>query len=333
MFYYEPCKTALSAGRSLGKFSSAFQNARAHHQVQWPSAGGIAAVWPSEIWVCNGRRSRNHDFRGTCRNVRGRNPFRFHFGYREELLPQYFQIVFRNMNTQPVVMLGFTPNFSVTACQVLHVDALFFSGGFSQQPHFNWLSITFVYLVCSSLETGNKTRVTSSDQSNHLFFNQSGNKNQTNHGFTHSRFPRFVFPPWRRFRFPALFTACMFSRAWHQTLDFPPFPTSFEWKAGRFSQHHVHVYEWEEIIASARFFIFNNCQKRLIVLLDLLFLGDAYHITAPSEGGYGAYLAMKNALRDAGLKPKDIHYINAHATSTPLGKKNFHFSVARRLRD
>lgn len=47
--------------------------------------------------------------------------------------------------------------------------------------------------------------------------------------------------------------------------------------------------------------------------------GDAYHITAPSEGGYGAYLAMRNALRDAGLKPQDVHYINAHATSTLLG--------------
>jgi len=47
--------------------------------------------------------------------------------------------------------------------------------------------------------------------------------------------------------------------------------------------------------------------------------GDAFHITAPSEGGYGAYLAMKNALRDAGLEPQDVHYINAHATSTPLG--------------
>lgn len=47
--------------------------------------------------------------------------------------------------------------------------------------------------------------------------------------------------------------------------------------------------------------------------------GDAFHITAPSEGGYGAYLAMKNALRDARLVPQDIHYINAHATSTPIG--------------
>ncbi|XP_073237441.1 uncharacterized protein [Porites lutea] len=47
--------------------------------------------------------------------------------------------------------------------------------------------------------------------------------------------------------------------------------------------------------------------------------GDAYHISAPSEGRYGAYLAMKNALRDSRLEPQDIHYINAHATSTPLG--------------
>ena len=49
--------------------------------------------------------------------------------------------------------------------------------------------------------------------------------------------------------------------------------------------------------------------------------GDAYHVTAPPEDGAGARLAMVNALRDAQLNPNDIHYLNAHATSTPLGDK------------
>jgi 3-oxoacyl-[acyl-carrier-protein] synthase II len=49
---------------------------------------------------------------------------------------------------------------------------------------------------------------------------------------------------------------------------------------------------------------------------------DAYHITAPPEDGEGARLAMVNALRDAALNPADVHYINAHATSTPLGDKS-----------
>jgi 3-oxoacyl-[acyl-carrier-protein] synthase II len=44
---------------------------------------------------------------------------------------------------------------------------------------------------------------------------------------------------------------------------------------------------------------------------------DAYHITAPSEGGEGAGRAMRLALRRAGLAPSDIGYINAHGTSTP----------------
>jgi 3-oxoacyl-[acyl-carrier-protein] synthase II len=49
--------------------------------------------------------------------------------------------------------------------------------------------------------------------------------------------------------------------------------------------------------------------------------GDAYHITSPSEDGDGAYRVMRNALRDAGLQPSDIDYINAHGTSTPVGDK------------
>ena len=44
---------------------------------------------------------------------------------------------------------------------------------------------------------------------------------------------------------------------------------------------------------------------------------DAFHQTASSENGEGAYLAMSEALQMAGLKPEDIHYINAHGTGTP----------------
>ena len=44
---------------------------------------------------------------------------------------------------------------------------------------------------------------------------------------------------------------------------------------------------------------------------------DAFHQTASSENGEGAYLAMCEALQMAGLKPEDIHYINAHGTGTP----------------
>ena len=47
--------------------------------------------------------------------------------------------------------------------------------------------------------------------------------------------------------------------------------------------------------------------------------GDAFHMTAPSEGGEGAALCMKNALVSAGLNPEQVDYINAHGTSTPAG--------------
>lgn len=47
--------------------------------------------------------------------------------------------------------------------------------------------------------------------------------------------------------------------------------------------------------------------------------GDAYHMTSPPETGRGAAWAMKHALKDAGINPEQVQYINAHGTSTPAG--------------
>jgi 3-oxoacyl-[acyl-carrier-protein] synthase II len=56
---------------------------------------------------------------------------------------------------------------------------------------------------------------------------------------------------------------------------------------------------------------------------------DAYHITSPSEDGDGMMRVMGRALKDAGLQPSDIDYINAHGTSTNVGDKTETIAIKR----
>ena len=61
------------------------------------------------------------------------------------------------------------------------------------------------------------------------------------------------------------------------------------------------------------------------ILVELIGYGatsDAFHVTQPAAGGEGGARAMSAALKEAGMKPSQIDYINAHGTSTPLNDKN-----------
>ena len=59
--------------------------------------------------------------------------------------------------------------------------------------------------------------------------------------------------------------------------------------------------------------------------------GDAYHITSPSPEGDAAAAAILGAIEDAGLKPEDVDYINAHGTSTPLNEKYETIAIKKAL--
>jgi 3-oxoacyl-[acyl-carrier-protein] synthase II len=68
------------------------------------------------------------------------------------------------------------------------------------------------------------------------------------------------------------------------------------------------------------------------ILAELVGYGmsaDAFHVTSPPEDGDGAFRVMRNAIRDAGIEPERVQYINAHGTSTDVGDKIETLAVKR----
>ena len=61
--------------------------------------------------------------------------------------------------------------------------------------------------------------------------------------------------------------------------------------------------------------------------------GDAYHVSAPSLDGDGAFRVMQRALEDAGVPPEEVNYINAHGTSTPYNDKIETLAIKRLFGD
>jgi 3-oxoacyl-[acyl-carrier-protein] synthase II len=61
--------------------------------------------------------------------------------------------------------------------------------------------------------------------------------------------------------------------------------------------------------------------------------GDAYHMTSPPDNGDGAYRVMRKALRDAGIEPSAVQYVNAHGTSTDVGDRAETIALKRAFGD